>query len=458
MGDRQRKRFRQFMGAIRVRTTVAALVVVGLSLVLAGVGIVTFLQRSLRENVRTAAFIQAKAIAESDKSSMKVIEVGEEDEEFVQVLGDQGRVVGASSNVSGQAALVRLKPGQQKVLESVPFENGAFLAVATSTKARPQLTVVVGRSLEIVKEAGGAATRVLAFVIPLLLLIVGALTFRLTGRALAPVEAIRREVEAISGHELHRRVPIPGSRDEITSLATTMNSMLERLEESHLRQRRFVSDASHELRSPVAAIRQEAEVTLAHPETTTTKDLAKSVLDEDLRLQRIVDDLLLLTSMDEGTAGLETKPIELDDLVFEEAERLGSFTGLKVDVADVSEAVVHGDRSKIERLVRNLTDNAARHATSSIRVAVHQTNGNVVMQVDDDGPGVPADKRSFVFERFSRLDGARARNHGGAGLGLAIVAEIASAHGGSATVTQAPLGGARFEVVFPVREGTSDAS
>lgn len=446
------------MGAIRVRTTVAAIAVVGLSLVLAGVGIVTFLQRSLRENVQTAALIQAKAIADSGESSSKVIKVGEEDEEFVQVLDAEGKVVGGSPNVSGRAALVRLKAGQQQILESVPFENGAFLAVATSTKARPQLTVVVGRSLEIVKEAGGAATRVLAFVIPLLLLIVGAVTFRLTGRALAPVEAIRGEVEAISGRELHRRVPIPGSRDEITSLATTMNSMLDRLEESHLRQRRFVSDASHELRSPVAAIRQEAEVTLAHPDTTTIKELAKSVLDEDMRLQRIVDDLLLLTSMDEGTAGLETKPIELDDLVFEEAERLGSFTGLKVDVAGVSEGVVRGDRSKIERLVRNLTDNAARHASSSIRLAVRQANGKVVMQIDDDGPGVPADKRNFVFERFSRLDGARARNHGGAGLGLAIVAEIAAAHGGKVAVTEAPLGGARFEVVFPVRDGRSNAT
>jgi signal transduction histidine kinase len=452
MGGKRRRRLRQRMGAIRVRTTIAAIVVVGLSLVLAGVGIVTFLQRSLRENVRTAAIIQAEAIADGGESSSKVIKVGEPDEEFVQVLDDDGRVIGSSINVSGRAPLARLKPGQQQVLESVPFENGAFLAVATSTKARPPLTVVVGRSLEIVKEAGGAATRVLAFVIPLLVLIVGAVTFRLTGHALAPVEAIRGEVEAISGRQLHRRVPIPGSRDEITSLATTMNSMLDRLEDSYLRQRRFVSDASHELRSPVAAIRQEAEVTLAHPETTTTKDLAKSVLDEGMRLQRIVDDLLLLTSMDEGTAGLETNPIDLDDLVFEEAERLGSFTGLKIDVADVSEGVVRGDRTKIERLVRNLTDNAERHATTSIRLAVRQSDGNVVMQIDDDGPGVPADRRNFVFERFSRLDGARARNHGGAGLGLAIVSEIAAAHGGTVAVTEAPLGGARFEVVFP-RDG-----
>jgi signal transduction histidine kinase len=443
------------MGAIRVRTTLAAVVVVGVSLVLAGIGIVGFLQRSLRANVRMAAHIQAEAIAENLGSSngSTVIQVRESDEEFVQVLADDGRVVAASANLSQRGALVRLRPGQQKILQSVPFENGAFLAVATSGKGRPPLTVIVGRSLEGVTEAGGAVTRVLAVVIPLLLLIVGAVTFYVTGHALAPVDAIRSEVDAISSRELHRRVPLPASDDELTRLAKTMNQMLNRLEESQGRQRQFVSDASHELRSPVAAIRQEAEVTLAHPETTTTKELAAAVLDENLRLQRIVDDLLLLTSMDEGTAQLETRPVDLDDLVFEEAERLGSFSALKIDVADVSEASVSGDRDKMERLIRNLVDNAARHASSSIRLALHQEDGRVFLQVDDDGPGIPAAQREFVFRRFSRLDGARDRSHGGAGLGLAIVAEIASAHGGSVSTKQAPLGGARFEVVFPHAEG-----
>jgi signal transduction histidine kinase len=285
--------------------------------------------------------------------------------------------------------------------------------------------------------------------IPVLLLIVGITTWKVTGRALAPVEAIRKEVAEISTSELHRRVPEPEGDDEITRLSQTMNDMLNRLEEGRRRQQQLVSDASHELRNPIAAIRNHAEVALRHPEATDVPTLASEVLDEDLRLLHLAENLLLLARADERTLQMSSDPLDLDDLVLEEAKRLSSTTDLRIETSGVGAARTDGDRLSLQRVVRNLADNAARHATSVVSFSVRETDGLVVLHVDDDGSGVPVEARTSVFERFTRLDEARDRERGGAGLGLAIVAEIVAAHGGSAAVFDAPLGGARFEVTLP---------
>jgi signal transduction histidine kinase len=435
-----------------VRATGAAVLVVGVTLVVASIAMLTLLERSLRDNVRTTADSRAEAIADdlSQSANSGHIAVEDQDDEFVQVLDADGNAVMASANLAGRPALVVLEPGDTQMIGSVPFEDGSFLAVAAAaTSMDGPLTVVLGRSLEGVGETRREVSGLLAVGVPLLLVVVGFVTWSVAGRVLAPVDAIRREVEAISVKELHRRVPDPPGRDEIARLASTMNSMLERLEKAAVRERRFVSDASHELRSPVAAIRQQAEVALSHPDRTTIEELAGIVLEEDVRLQRIVEDLLLLTRVDEGTLQLRKAPVDLDDLMFEEAARLRATTRLRIDSAGVSAGRVIGDRGRLERLLRNLTDNAARHAASEIRLGLRGDDGQVVLEVNDDGPGVPAGKREAVFERFTRLDDARDRQHGGAGLGLAIVAEIAAAHGGSASVSDAPSGGARFLVVLP---------
>jgi signal transduction histidine kinase len=440
------------MDSIRVRATGAAVLVVGVTLVVASIAMLTLLERSLRDNVRTTADSRAEAIADdlSQSANSGHIAVEDQDDEFVQVLDADGNAVMASANLAGRPALVVLEPGDTQMIGSVPFEDGSFLAVAAAaTSMDGPLTVVLGRSLEGVGETRREVSGLLAVGVPLLLVVVGFVTWSVAGRVLAPVDAIRREVEAISVKELHRRVPDPPGRDEIARLASTMNSMLERLEKAAVRERRFVSDASHELRSPVAAIRQQAEVALSHPDRTTIEELAGIVLEEDVRLQRIVEDLLLLTRVDEGTLQLRKTPVDLDDLMFEEAARLRATTRLRIDSAGVSAGRVIGDRGRLERLLRNLTDNAARHAASEIRLGLRGDDGQVVLEVNDDGPGVPAGKREAVFERFTRLDDARDRQHGGAGLGLAIVAEIAAAHGGSASVSDAPSGGARFLVVLP---------
>jgi signal transduction histidine kinase len=423
--------------------------VVGVALVVAAVAMVSFLERSLREDVRTTALDRAEIIADAlaGGRSLDPLGSGDREEEYVQVLSIDGSVVRWSANVAGAGAIAAPAPGEEEIVESVPLEDGPFLVVGVaSTTDDGPVTVVVGRTLEDVGDATRAVTGSLALGIPLLVLLVGAVTWRVVGRALAPVEAIRAEVEAISSDELHRRVPDPRGADEIARLAATMNRMLARLEEGQLRQRRFVSDASHELRSPVASIRQHAEVALEHPERADLRELAEVVLEEDARLQRIVEDLLLLTRIDEGTARAGTEPVDLDDLVFQEAVRLRAATALTIDTSGVSAARVRGDRTQLERLVRNLTDNAARHAHRMIAMSLRDREAEAVLTIDDDGPGIAPGDRERVFDRFVRLDDARDRDSGGSGLGLSIVHEVAALHGGNVTVADAPLGGARFEV------------
>jgi signal transduction histidine kinase len=328
----------------------------------------------------------------------------------------------------------------------VTGEDDEFMAVAADAGS---YTVIAGRTLDTVTESTEVVTNLLIIGLPILLVVAALTTWLVVGRALAPVESIRREVDAISSADLDRRVPSPPGNDEIARLATTMNDMLGRLERGQARQRRFVADASHELRSPVASIRQHAEVAQAHPDRITVGALAETVAAENLRVERLVDDLLLLTRADEHTLQLQQRPVDLDDLVFEEAQRLRDGTSLRVDTTRVSAGRVSGDRAALWRALRNLGDNAVRHASSQVAFTLAEQNGAVVLDVDDDGPGIPLADRQRVFERFVRLDDARARDAGGSGLGLAIVAEVVNAHRGTIAIDDSGLGGARFEVRLP---------
>jgi signal transduction histidine kinase len=443
-------RWRQRWDTVRVRTTAAAVIAVALALLVSAVTMVVLLRRSLTADVRSAAWLRARAIAnEASLGQERRVTVGDQEEEFIQIVDAGGRVVASSANVAGQPVVVEVEPGEYRQVEGLPFEDDPFVAVATSAQ-RPQgtLTVIVGRSLEIVTDSSEEVVGLLVGGIPLLLVVVGAMTWRGVGRALAPVESIRAEVEAISSSELHRRVPEPEGQDEIARLAATMNGMLARLEEGQARQRRFVSDASHELRSPVTTIRQHAEVALSHPESSTLEEVAETVVEEVLRLQHLVEDLLLLTKMDEGTLSLRSESVDLDDVLFEEAERLRSTTDLKVDTNGVGAGRVSGDRAQLEKLVRNLADNAARHAHRRIVFSLGEAHAEVALTIDNDGGGIPRFERKRVFERFVRLEEARDRDSGGSGLGLAIVAHIAAAHGADARVVDSALGGACFEVRF----------
>jgi signal transduction histidine kinase len=450
-------RSRERAGSVRVRTTALAVLVVGMALLIGSVLMVSLLRGSLTDDVRTAALVRAETVADFLRSSPgSDLPVGNQDEEFAQVLDAHGQVVASSANLSGRPPVVRLAPGETRRLAHVPFEEeDPFLAVATSANGPSgTVTVIVGRTLDTVNESTLATTRLLAAGIPLLLLVVGVVTWLVIGRALAPVDSIRSEVEAISTRELHRRVPDPKGNDEIARLARTMNRMLGRLEEGQARQRRFVSDASHELRSPVATIREHVEIALAHPDRIGPEELAEVVLEEDLRIQRLVEDLLLLTRADEGTLSHRNEPVDLDDLVLAEASRLnGSRTDVRFDASQVSAGRVSGDPAQLDRLVRNVFENAVRHARRAVALSLRQADGEVVLTVDDDGTGIAPAERERIFDRFVRLEEARDRDTGGSGLGLAIVREIAFAHGASVTVSESPLGGARFEIRFPAPPG-----
>lgn len=270
-------------------------------------------------------------------------------------------------------------------------------------------------------------------------------TWFLAGRALRPVRAITAQAATITGGTLSERVPVPASGDEIATLANTVNSMLDRLERDDVRRRQFVSDASHELRTPVAVLKSEAEVALRSPELTDVEALATGVVEESTRMAAIIDDLLSLARRDEGVAAPTTE-IDLDDIVLAEAGRLRR---VPIDVSAVSAGRVLGRLDEFARVVAHLLDNAARHAETTVAVGLVTATGQVRLVVDDDGPGVPPADREIIFERFARLDEARSRDAGGAGLGLAVVAGVVERSNGSVAVETSPSGGARFVVTLP---------
>lgn len=436
-------------GSVKVRITLGAVLVVGLVLSLAAVVLTSLLRSSLTEHVRSAAHARAGAIADQIAGGMAIDRIGisGSDDEFVQILRD-GEVVVASEIIEGKPAVAEVEPGRSVTLHSAWDDDPYLVVAATAESDRGPMAVLVGQTLDQVVESTATLTGLLAVGVPVLLLFLGFGAWRVVGNALGPVESIRSEVQAISSEQLHRRVPVPDAEDEIARLAATMNEMLERLDESQQRQRRFVADASHELRSPVATILQHAEVALTHPETTEARELAGLVLSEGERVQQLVEDLLLLARLEEGVKATKAS-VDLDDLVFEAATRSRARTDKEIDVSRVSGGRVLGDRHRLTRVVNNLLDNAIRHATSRIALALTEDGDEAVLLVDDDGPGIPGEERDRVFERFVRLDAARDRDSGGAGLGLAIVAEVVTSHAGSVRVSDSPLGGARLEVRIP---------
>jgi signal transduction histidine kinase len=320
---------------------------------------------------------------------------------------------------------------------------------------RGSFSILAASPLDTVRRSVDAVQGGLLVSFPLLVGAVGLLAWFLSGRALRPVELIRAEVEEISGSTLDRRVPVPGTGDEVARLANTMNAMLDRLQDASTRQQRFVADASHELRSPVAAIRTELEVAQRTARPDEWPAVAERLLAEEARLEAVITDLLLLASLDEGAAS-EHVVVDVSELATEEARRRApERAAVAIEVDAPEPALVHASRTQLRRAVVNLLDNAGRHARATVRLSVHERDGRIRLLVDDDGPGIPEADRERVFERFTRLDDHRARNgasggpSGGAGLGLSLVQRIAVLHGGTAAIDTAPLGGARVVVDLP---------
>ncbi|WP_215815781.1 cell wall metabolism sensor histidine kinase WalK [Pimelobacter sp. 30-1] len=441
--------------AVRTRTTLGAVVVVALALLIGAAALVLVVRGSLHDAAEATAEHRAADLAAQVEAGGPPASPGaadpedddedpEDPEEVVwQVLGPGGAVVSASQPLTGA-----LPADDEDVVDLAGADHPYVVASEEAEHAGTAYVVVVGVSLEDVDETTAALLTPLLVGLPVLLLVVGATTWLVVSRALGPVERIRREVEQITGSRLDRRVPEPPARDEIGRLARTMNGMLGRLQDSARRQEEFVGDASHELRSPLASLRQAAEVAQAHPGALDEGELAATVLEESVRMQVLVDQLLVLTRAGEGRGQATRVDVDVDDLVLTEARRAAR-SGIAADTTAVGPGRVQGDPVALGQVVRNLVDNALRHARTRIALGVVEDGAGVRVSVEDDGPGIPEADRERVFERFVRLDDARARDAGGSGLGLAIVRELVRAHGGTVSAEGSALGGARFVVRLP---------
>ncbi|WP_433241667.1 sensor histidine kinase [Actinomadura nitritigenes] len=292
--------------------------------------------------------------------------------------------------------------------------------------------------------SGGLITFVISVGL-LLVLLVALRTWRTVDRTLAPVDGIRRELTEITASKSGRRVTVPENRDEIRRLAEAVNATLDRLDAALAKQRGFTSDASHDLRSPIAAARTQLEEALLYADDTDWPRTARTVLQTLDRLQAIVTDLLQLARLDAG-AWQDTETIDLAAMVTIELARSDRSKRI---VPHFQEGVqLRGDRLRLVRLFTNLLDNAERHAESQVDVTVRDEDGVAVLEVLDDGAGIAEEDREVVFQRFARLKDGKARDANGTGLGLPIAREVAKAHGGTLKVEDSDRG-ARFVLRIP---------
>ncbi len=457
-------------GTVRLRVTLAATFVVTIAMLLSSWFVVRAVRTSLREDLRTESGLALRDALErfERRQPGESLPVASPAGFVIVVVDAAGRVRDGSPGFeSGSwSDFVGRTAGYDQVVgrDGRPFPEAIagehhvwfvgdrifnFIPVAIN-QTTPGYLVAAG-TIGAISSSVHTLTVTLWFTVPALIVFIGIVAWTVTGRALRPVEVIRGEVTAITQESLDQRVSEPRARDEVGRLARTMNEMLDRLEAASERERQFVSDASHELRSPVAAIRATGEVALAHPEHADWPTVVQRMLHDDERMEQIVHDLLDL-AREEG-AELPATAIDLDDIVLEETDRARRL-GHIVSSDRVSAGRVRGNKEQLTRLVRNLIDNATRHAAQSVRVSLTSGPG-VTLVVEDDGPGIPAEHREAVFERFTRLDEGRARDAGGLGLGLAMVQSIALHHGGTVTITDPSdpaYPGARLVVDFPCVE------
>jgi two-component system OmpR family sensor kinase len=321
----------------------------------------------------------------------------------------------------------RPAPGFQ-TFEGEPERMRAFVRVLPSGE-----TVVVAQATNVRDEL--ALNSALRTLVPLLLLIplLAWLTARVVARKLAPVRGLAAGLDGQSADRL-QTLSDAGIPEEIASFVHAINRLLERVNRLMSEQRRFVADAAHELRSPLAAAMAEAENGMRAADPETWRQLGPVLLADLGRLSTLMDDLLALARLDDPAHQSNRRLLDLDDIVLAEIARARQSTDHTINAAAVSAAQVTADPGAMTRIVRNLLDNAARHAHSRLAVTLGGNNGTVQLTVADDGPGIPLEDRDRVFTRFTRLDDARDRAGGGAGLGLAIVRELVAAHGGRVRV------------------------
>ena len=448
---------------------IAATVVV-LALAPATMGLLKAQRGWLDDPVVDSQRATAKRIAtlvRTDQSPVAVILAA--GDSLTQVVDSSGAVVASSPELHGTGPLPRGDPlPDDPSFESLRMERlpepagddvgggGPYLVVTTHTA-----TAAESWDVHVIGSLGAAEAPISELhtrawvALPSLALLVGMLTWLLTSRTLRPVEAVRMATSDIVRRHDGQRLMGRHASGDTAPLARTINHVLDRLDASAARQRRFVADASHELRGPLASIQTQLEVALAHPELADWPATARDVELEVEKLQRTVDDLLLLARMDEHGPAPRKQQVDLDELVLAEAQRVRERGRVAVDVDQVSGARISGDRDQLGRVVRNLVSNAERHARHLVRLELRMVDEEAELVVADDGPGIRPADRERVFHRFTRLDDSRGGDRGGAGLGLAIAREVVRAHGGTIEVTEREGGGARLVVRLPRDSGTS---
>ena len=455
--------------SLRARLTAAATIVIAVGMTAAAGLLVWWVHSVLAANLDASLTRQvrvvAAGVADGDINQQLMRSAGESS--AVQVIDAAGKVIGSSGDIDGEPRLFFLSAGTgDPTLGTVtttaldgPFRVAALGVASPSGPA----TVYVGSSTSPLAEGTSELGAALIFGVPAMVALLALVGWWSVGRALRPVDQIRRQAAAIPGTDLRQRLDVPVSDDELGRLAQTFNELLERIATSADRQRRFVADAAHELRTPLAALRARLEIDLRHaPELATDSNIAgtrQQSLQQVTRLADLVDDLLQLARLDAGPH-LHRRPIDLDDLVWEAVREAREEGPPRLDTTGVSPARVLGDPVALRRVVRNLIRNARRHADQTVTVRLsldplplgirHSATAErtATLTIADDGPGIPLADRERVFQRFVRLDEGRARDAGGTGLGLAIVADVVAAHGGRVRIDD-DHPGAKFCVQLP---------
>ncbi|HMG31699.1 MAG TPA: ATP-binding protein [Jiangellaceae bacterium] len=423
--------------SLRARLTVVATALVALALLAGTVLLLVALQRSLVAALDESARQRARDVAAlvDSRQLPDPIPVAA-GTPLVQVVDSEDRVRAASPGGDRLVPILlpddvaAVRDGAVRTVDGARLGlSGQLRVVGEPAGADDPQTVLVAMSLTEVEGSLQVVRTAMLVGAPVLVAGFAVVCWLLVGSALRPVAALRRGAEEITSAQAAGRLPVPEAHDEVRRLSITLNGMLDRLERSGMRQRSFVADAAHELRSPLTAIRTQLEVARAHPDDADWEQTATDALTDVHRLSRLVDDLLVLARVEDGSTLRTREQVDLVEVVDGTLARTVSDASIR-RVGD-DHVVVSGDVDALTRIVANLVDNAARHARAEVTVDVRGGPGDgVTLTVADDGPGITAAARDSVFERFTRLDEARSRDAGGTGLGLPIVRELVRAHGG----------------------------
>ncbi len=451
------------MRGIRIQAAIITGVIVFMASVVGALFLSATLHNRLQDNfdttLNTRAIDRASLIAggatPADLTNSLV------HESLVWIGTESGQTLASAGNLVIEGApggtSTGVRSADLQLIESDGKVEVETVRVATVAAKNPQgdtVLVSVGAELESVNDPVSRMRFLLLIGSPALTALVMMLVWLTANRSLRSVETIRSTAARVHGENRGERIAVPQTGDEIERMAITVNKMLDRLETHHDRQQQFVGDASHELKSPIANMRADLDTTVSSdPQWPETRD--RLIVQTD-RLGAIISDLLVLAAQDEE-AEYDRETIDFDDLVTEVTEEAVESSNLNVDVWDMDPARVTGNAEHLRRAVRNVVENAVRHANSTVRVEMHNNGSAVEVAVSDDGAGIPESDRERVFERFARLDDARARDEGGTGLGLAIARETMERFGGSVRIGDSPSGGASVTMVLPTTAASERA-